>query len=139
MHLLFPEIVEAAERIADEKRVEGVVKIRQPHTKAVPKRRKHFPPHLPVVRTTFELPLDQRGCACGATLEKIGEDVTKELERLEIAVVHEIARTKYACKSCACGVKTAPGPDRVIDKGILGTGFQARVLVDRFGMHMPYN
>lgn len=139
MHLLFPELVEAAERIADEKRVEGVVEIRQPQTKAVPKRRKHFPPHLPVVRTTFELPLDQRGCACGATLEKIGEDVTKELERLEIAVVHEIARTKYACKSCACGVKTAPGPDRVIDKGILGTGFLAQVLVDRFGMHMPYN
>ena len=139
MHLLFPELVEAAERVADEKRVEGVVEIRQPQTKAVPKRRKHFPPHLPVVRTTFELPMDQRGCACGATLEKIGEDVTKELERLEIAVVHEIARTKYACKSCACGVKTAPGPDRVIDKGILGTGFLAHVLVERFGMHMPYN
>lgn len=139
MRLLFPELVEAAERVADEKRVEGVVETRQSETKAVPKRRKHFPPHLPVVRTTFELPADQLGCACGATLEKIGEDVTKELERLEIAVVHEIARTKYACKSCACGVKTAPGPDRVIDKGILGTGFLAHVLVERFGMHMPYN
>lgn len=139
MHLLFPELVEAAERVADQHRVEGVVEIRQPETTAVPKRRKHFPPHLPVVRTTFELPLDQLGCACGAKLEKIGEDVTKELERLEIAVVHEIARTKYACKSCACGVKTAPGPDRVIDRGILGTGFLAHVLVERFGMHMPYN
>lgn len=139
MHLLFPELVEAAERVADEKRVEGVVEIRQPEAKAVPKRRKHFPPHLPVVRTTFELPLEQRSCDCGATLEKIGEDVTKELERLEIAVVHEIARTKYACKSCACGVKTAPGPDRVIDRGILGTGFLAHVLVERFGHHMPYN
>lgn len=139
MHLLFPELVEAAERVADEKDVEGEVEIREPREKRVPKRRKHFPPHLPVMRTSFELPLDQRGCDCGATMERIGEDVTKELERLEMAVVHEIARAKYACKACASGVKTAPGPDRVIDKGILGVGFLAHVLVERFGYHMPYN
>jgi transposase len=139
MHLLFPEIVEAAERVADEKRVEGAVEIRQPRVKPVPKRRKDFPPHLPVIRSTFDLPTDQLGCACGATLERIGEDVTKELERLEIAVVHEIARTKYACKACACGVRTAPGPDRVIDRGILGVGYLAQVLIERFGHHMPYN
>ena len=34
---------------------------------------------------------------------------------------------------------TAPGPDRVIDKGILGSGFLASVAVERFGNHMPYN
>ena len=42
-------------------------------------------------------------------------------------------------KACASGVKIAPGPDRVIDKGILGVGFLAHVLVERFGYHMPYN
>ena len=57
-----------------------------------------------------------------------GEELTKELERLEISIVHEIARKKYACKICASGVKIAPGPDRVIDKGILGVGFLAHVL-----------
>jgi len=139
MHMLFPELVEAAERVADEKNLAGEVEIKKAETKSVPKRRKHFPPHLPVMRTTFELPVDQLGCACGATMERFGEDVTKELERLEIAVVHEIARAKYACKSCACGVKIAPGPDRVTDKGILGVGFLAHVLVERFAQHMPYN
>ena len=139
MHLLFPELIEAAERVADEKNVEGEAEIRRPATKAVPRRRKQFPPHLPVIRTTYELPEEQRGCACGATLERIGEEISKELERLEISVVHEIARAKYACKACACGVTTAPGPDRVIDKGLLGTGFLAHVLVERFGHHMPYN
>jgi hypothetical protein len=34
---------------------------------------------------------------------------------------------------------TAPGPDRVIDKGILGPGFLASVCVERFGNHMPYH
>lgn len=139
MHLLFPELVEAAERVADEKRVEGAVEIRSTGQARVPKRRKHFPPHLPVFRTTYELPAEQRACACGAALEKIGEEVSKELERLEISVVHEIARTKYACKACQTGVKLAPGPDRVIDKGLLGVGFLAHVLVERFAHHMPYN
>lgn len=139
MHLLFPEIIEAAERVADEKTVEGSVEIRNVSATKVPKRRKHFPPHLPVIRSTFELPADQRGCACGASMSSIGEEVTREIERLELSVVHEIARTKYACKTCAIGVKIAPGPDRVIDKGIMGVGFLAHVLVERFAYHMPYN
>lgn len=139
MALLFPELLEAAERLADEKRVCGSVELLDRGTKAVPKRRKHFPPHLPVMRTTYELPESERGCECGGTMERIGEDVTKELERLEISVVHEIARAKYACKVCQCGVRVAPGPERVIDRGILGVGFLAHLLVERFGRHMPYN
>ena len=139
MHLLFPELIEAAERVADEKKVEGSVEIRSRGQGKVPKRRKHFPPHLPVITSSFELPEDQRACSCGATMSAMGAELTKELERLEISVVHEIARTKYACKTCASGVKIAPGPDRVIDKGILGVGFLAHVLVERFAYHMPYN
>ena len=99
MHLLFPELIEAAERVADEKHVEGSVEIKVLRARGVPKRRKQFPPHLPVMRTSFELPIEQRGCNCGGTMEQIGEEVTKELERLELAVVHEIARVKYACKA----------------------------------------
>lgn len=139
MHLLFPELIEAAERVADEKRVKGAVEIRSDGQARAPRRRKHFPPHLPVIRSTFELSAEQRRCSCGDELSVIGEEVTKELERLEISVVHEIARTKYACKRCQSGVKIAPGPERVIDKGLLGVGFLAHVLVERFGQHMPYN
>ena len=72
-------------------------------------------------------------------MSPIGENVARELERLEVSLVHEIARVKYACKSCTNGVTIAPGPDRVIDKGILGVGFLAHVLVERFAQHMPYN
>jgi transposase len=139
MHLLFPELVEAAERVADEKKVQGAVEIRSDGQSKTPRRRKHFPAHLPVMRTTFELSADQRRCTCGQELSEIGEELTQELERLEISVVHEIARKKYACKACENGVKTAPGPDRVIDKGLLGVGFLAHVLVERFAHHMPYN
>lgn len=139
MHLLFPELVEAAERIADEKGAEGVVELHPPKGPQRPKRRKAFPEHLPRVRTTYELGADELGCPCGGRLTSIGEEVTRELERLEISVVHEHARTKYACKACQEGVTVAPGPTRVIDKGLLGPGFLATLLVERFGYHMPYN
>lgn len=77
MHLLVPELIEAAERVADEMRVEGTVEVRSEGQSKRPRRRKHFPPHLPVIRSTFELPEDQRGCGCGAKLEPIGEEVSR--------------------------------------------------------------
>ena len=131
--LLFPEIVEVAERVADHTGESGTVEVR---STGKPRkghgRRKQFPAHLPVIRTSFEPPAEERICTCGAALTRIGEDVTRELERLEICVVHEIARGKYACKACEETVKTAKGPERVIDKGLLGAGFLAHVIVERF-------
>ena len=102
-------------------------------------RRSTFPRHLPRIRTTFRLPEEKRACACGGRLEPLGEDVTQELERIEVTVVHEVAREKYACAACKAAVVTAPGPSRVIDKGLLGVGFLAHVLTERFQHHMPYH
>ena len=102
-------------------------------------RRSTFPRHLPRIRTTFRLPEEKRACACGGRLEPLGEDVTQELERIEVTVVHEVAREKYACAACKAGVVTAAGPSRVIDKGLLGVGFLAHVLTERFQHHMPYH
>lgn len=102
-------------------------------------RRSTFPAHLPVVRERIELPETARRCVCGHELKLMGEEVTRELERVEISVVHEIARMKYACSSCREHVVTAPAPARVIDKGLLGPGFLAYVLNERFGNHMPYH
>lgn len=139
--LMFPELVEAAERVADATGQTGDVEIVVPEHKRRKKaaRRKSFPAHLPVIRTTYELPEGERSCACGTALHEIGEETSKELERLELTIVHEISRKKYACRSCEEGVKTAAGPGRVIEKGLLGVGFLAHTLVERFGNHMPYH
>jgi transposase len=102
-------------------------------------RRSRFPAHLPTVRSTFRLADSARACACGGRLEEMGEEVTRELERVEISVVHEIARVKYACPRCKEHVATAPGPSRVIEKGLLGVGFLAHVVAERFAHHMPYH
>lgn len=150
--LLFPEILEAAERVADRTGACGDVEIAPPAPEAGDEtdqqkakkrkkgRRRSFPANLPVVRTTFELPASERACSCcGESMPAIGEDISKELERVEFTIVHEIVRTKYACRDCKASVKTAPGPDRVIDRGLLGVGFLAHMITERFSNHMPYN
>lgn len=109
------------------------------HERKRTKRRKDFPEHLPRHRTEFTLTGDALLCpCCGEPRRKFGEDLTRELERLEFTFVHEIALMKYSCAACEGHVVVAEGPARVIDKSILGPGFLAQILFDRFGNHMPY-
>ncbi|MCI0435204.1 MAG: IS66 family transposase, partial [Gemmatimonadetes bacterium] len=136
-HLFLAEIAAEAERLTETLRVVATVEV-PAHTRTKSKRRGEFPAHLPVVRTVCELKDEDRVCACGGALRPFGEETSRELERIETAIVHEIARMKYACEQCHEGVVTAPWRGRVIDKGLLGPGFLAHVITERFGNHMPY-
>ena len=141
LHLFIADLIADAERVAEETGATGHIEVKQPETSKQPKekgRRKKFPEHLPVVESVFELPEDQRVCQCGGALHEIGFEESRELERIELTVVHKTKRTKYACRSCTDGVTTAPGPARVIEKGMLGVGFLAHVACERFLFHMPY-
>jgi transposase len=140
-HLFHADLLVEAERTAEAKGVQGEIVLAPPkRARKAGGRRKKYPAHLPRVSTVYELPEEKRSCTnCGERLHEIGDETTRELERLETAIVHEIRRRKYACRTCTDGVVTTPGPDRVIDKGILGPGFLASVAVERFGNHMPYH
>lgn len=136
-NLFLIDIAAEAERLATEHRVVATVEVpAHPRTKA--KRRGEFPAHLPVVRTVSELKDEDRVCACGGELVAFGEETSRELERIETTIVHEIARKKYACSTCHEGVVTAPWRGKVIDKGLLGPGFLAHVITERFANHLPY-
>ena len=63
-------------------------------------RRASFPEHLPQVNTRYELPEEQRVCFCGEKLHEIGVETSRELDRIEVSVVHTIERAKYACRDC---------------------------------------
>ncbi len=141
LHLFIADLVADAERVAAETGAIGHIEVERPDPSNKPKkkgRRKNFPEHLPVVESVFELAEDQRVCQCGGALHEIGFEKSRELERIELTIVHKIKRTKYACRSCTDGVTTAPGPARVIEKGLLGVGFLAHVMCERFLFHMPY-
>jgi transposase len=135
---IFPELLEAAQRVADATGATGTIEVLVAgHRRRRRGRRAEFPGHLPVVRTTFDLPEEQRLC-CGQPMAPIGHETSRQLERIEVTLVHEIARTKYACRVCAEKLRVAPGPARVIEKGLLGSGFLAHVITERFARHMPY-
>ncbi len=136
-NLFIAEIAAEAERLAEQYRVVATVEV-PAHTRTKSKRRGEFPAHLPFVRTVCELKDDDLVCACGGALKEFGEETSRELERIETAIVHEIARKKYSCAKCHEGVVTAPWRGKVIDKGLLGPGFLAHVITERFGNHMPY-
>lgn len=109
------------------------------HTRKVNKRRKDFPEHLPRRLTTSSLTEEERACPdCAGIRDMFGVEVTKELERIEFTFVHEMAREKYACRPCGGNVVIAPPVNRVLEKGILGGGFLAQIIFERFGNHMPY-
>jgi transposase len=140
-YLPFAELLAAAQRVADQHGAQGSIEIElpmPPAKKHASKPRRQFPEHLPLVRTTIEVPESERAC-CETPMQEMGAEVTRELERIELAVVHEIARKKYCCRVCQEHVLTAPGPTRAIDKGILGNGWLATLLVERFQNHMPYH
>ena len=142
--LALGEVVAQAERVAKEEGSVATVEVAS-NGEPVKSRRKRsvrrsqFPEHLPVLRTTFDLREAEKVCACGSTLSPMGEETSKELERIEVTLVHEIVRKKYACPCCRENVVVAKGPARVIDKGLLGVGFLAHVLTERFRHHMPYH
>jgi transposase len=139
-HLFLEEIAAAAKALAEEKQVVATVELKSEGSPTAPRRGRRQAPekHLPRVTTTIELPPEQRIC-CGQTMEPMGKEVTKVLERVETFVAHEIERVKYCCRVCQDHVKIAPAPDRVIDKGILGTGAIAHVMTERFANHLPYH
>lgn len=103
--------------------------------------RKPFPDHLPRERVEFPLPEEKRECLnCAGNLEKIGEEITKQLEYIPASFhVKELVRFKYACKKCQEGVVITDLPPQPIEKGIPGPGLLAHVLTSKYCDHLPLN
>jgi len=94
---------------------------------------------LPQIRHEHDLRDEEKICSCcGRQMDRIGEDVTRELElqpaKLE---AHIHVRPKYACRRCKDGVSGAPLPPRPIPGGIAGPGLVTEVIVSKFGDHLP--
>jgi transposase len=94
---------------------------------------------LPQIRHEHDLPEAEKTCSCcGRQMDRIGEDITRELElqpaKLE---AHIHVRPKYACRCCKEGVCAAPLPARPIPGGIAGPGLISEVIVSKFGDHLP--
>ncbi len=93
---------------------------------------------LPQIHHEHDLPEAEKNCSCcGRRMDRIGEDITRELE-LEPAKLeaHIHVRPKYACRRCKEGVRAAPLPQRPIPGGIAGPGLVSEVIVSKFADHL---
>lgn len=108
-----------------------------PNTRAKPVR-KPLPADLPRVRQVHELPDEQRHCPCGCRLEKIGEQISEQLDIIPASVqVIEHVRIKYACKACEETIKTAPPPATLLPKSIASANTMAFVITSKYADGIP--
>jgi transposase len=103
--------------------------------KGQPKRRP-LPESLPRVQVLHDLAC--KNCpACGQGLERIGEEVSEQLDIIPAKLfVRRHVRPKYCCRHCE-QLHTAGLPAQPIDKGIAAPGLIAHVAIAKYLEHQP--
>jgi len=109
------------------------------------KGRKKLPENLPRVEVIHDLTEEEKVCACGCKLSRIGEEVSEKLDIVpaKIQVIRNI-RPQYACRACegleddGPSVKIAPVPPQIIPKGLATAGLLAYVLTAKFVDALPF-
>jgi transposase len=100
--------------------------------------RRPLPEHLPRERVVHPGPTS---CPCcgGASLRKIGEDVTEMLEVIprQWKVIQHV-REKFSCRACE-KISQPPAPSHPIARGRAGPALLAQVLFSKYGLHLPLN
>jgi transposase len=131
-----------AEVSAEEKPVTEEIEV-PAHTRKKPKR-KPLPEHLPRVEVIHDIAEEEKICACGATLSRIGEEVSEKLDIIPARVqVIRTIRPKYACKGCegveseGGAVRIAEPPPEMIPKGIATAGTLAYVATAKYADGTP--
>jgi transposase len=134
-----PESEEALdEEPVDDDPQDGEVIAESERVRARPRRRRPAK-DLPRDVIRHELPAAERRCTgCGEEMQHIGDDTSEILELVPAQFrVQEHHRAKYACPHCKETVKTAPGPAKLIEKGLPGPGLLAHVVQSKYEDALP--
>lgn len=109
--------------------------------------RRPLPQDLPREEIYHDLAEEEKRCACGSELKKIGEDISEQLDIIpvQMKVIRHI-RPKYVCKTCegietedeGGAVKIAPVPIKLIPKSISTPGLLAYIFVSKFEDALPF-
>ena len=97
-----------------------------------------LPEHLETETVTIE-PEEKICPCCGKPLERIGEEVSEEIDLIPAKLIRRrTVRPKYACRCGEAGVKIAPLPPRLIPQSRLGLGLAVHILLSRFDDHLSF-
>lgn len=107
--------------------------------------RKPLPDNLERVEVIHDLSDEEKQCKCGHEKERIGEEVSEQLEYIPAkARVLRNIRYKYACKNCegveddGPTVTIAKMPEQIIPKSISTPGLLAHILTAKFADALPF-
>jgi transposase len=100
--------------------------------------------HLPVSTHVYELPAEQRSCACcGEQRQEIGSEESWQIEYLpgHFERLRHV-RKKYACAKCELAgenpqIATAAKAETAIEKGFAGPGLLAFIVTSKFADYLP--
>lgn len=106
--------------------------------------RKFISPALPRRVTVIDLSEEEKHCACGAQLRKIGEEVSEKLHHMPAKIwVEQLVRPKYICPCCEGTeddrptVRIAPMPPQLINRGIVTPSLLTHVIISKFADALP--
>lgn len=101
--------------------------------------RRKLPAHLPRQRREYHPAGIAQPCpCCGSAWERIGEEVSEQLEVIPAQfVVLQHARIKYACPKCKDRVVIGELPSKVLEKGLAGPGLLADLIDKKLHYHLP--
>lgn len=130
---LFDGILEATEEKPNPPKVQTIT-----YNRCYNQGRKIDTSKLERERIVHDLTAEEKTCkCCGKDLEKIGEDVSEQLEYIPATVkVIEHVRPKYTCRSCAT-IKMAEKTEAPIAKCLAGASLITEVIVKKYDQHLP--
>lgn len=108
-------------------------------------RRKPLPESLPRIERVIDIPDQDKRCACGHDLVRIGEDTSEKLDVIppQVRVIRTV-RPKYACHHCEgsgdeqrAPVRVAPAPAALIPKALATEGLLAFIATAKFCDALP--
>ena len=108
--------------------------------------RKKLSEDLPRREIYLDIPEEEKQCACGTTLVKVGEDRSERLQVIPAQIYVEVTvRPKYACRNCEGSgdedkpvFRQMPAPKNIISKSISTPNLLAFIFSQKFFEHNPY-
>lgn len=76
-------------------------------------------------------------CACGHSLEKVGEDISEQVDHIkeQLKVIEHI-QPKYACRQCKT-IKSAKKPESPLPKSMATARLMTDIIIKKYEHHLP--
>jgi len=108
--------------------------------------RKPLDPNLRRVEEIVDILEDEKVCACGEKMTRIGEETSEKLEIIPQSIyVRKTIRPKYACRCCEGtedeeqpAVKIAPVPPCIIPRSIASASLVSYIMIQKYQDHLPF-